>query len=499
MASSKRKKKNLFTLLILCLSILLLVGAYYLVSNHNDKKAAEEEETTAAEDAATDTSADIFTLDSDSVVKVSFTNQNWQAAIVKNEDGTFTLEGDESFPLDQEKAQYVFDYIDGSATKTVTETPENLADYGLDDPQITATATDSNGAEYTIHIGDKTGSGVGYYAQVEGSDTVYVVAATLYTYYVYEENDLITMEETPSIDTTLITFLGITSPEYGDLALMYTDTPSTAYAGLAINNWLITDPFDYEVEADTDAVTEMLANYESFTLKSAVDYKEENLAEYGLENPETYLYIKYQVAASSDDAETTTYNDMTYTLYFGNTDEDGNYYVRQGDSSIVYLMAASDVETLLGVDAKSLVNTYINLINIKTLDQMQIEYAGTSHTYEMLYETVTNDDGVDELSDTGFIVDGTTLTDDSDFRSLYQVIIGAQIAGFLPEDAAIGTDPLLSITYDRNSEEYTDVTIDYLPYNDSYDAVSINGVARYYIDARDVTEMISAIDAYVPQ
>ncbi len=498
MASSKRKKKNLFTLLILCLSIIVLVGAYYLVSNHNDKKAAEEEETSAAEDAASDTSADIFTLDSDSLVKVSFSNQDWQATIVKSDDDTYYLEGDESFPLDQDKAQYVFDYIDGSATKTVTEAPENLADYGLADPQITATATDTDGGQYTIYIGDKTGSGIGYYAKVEGSDTIYVVPATLYTYYVYDQQDLILTEETPAIDSTLISFLGITSPEYGNLALMYTDNPSTAYAGLAINNWLITEPFDFEAEGDTDNITEMLTNYESFTLKSAVDYKEENLADYGLENPETYLYIQYKEAVT-DDSDNTTYNDLSYTLYIGNTDEDGNYYVKQGDSSIVYLMAASNVETLLDVDAKSLVSTYINLINIKTLNQMQVSYEGASHTYEMLYETVTNDDGEEEVNDTGFIVDGVTLTDDSAFRSMYQVIIGAQIAGFLPEDAVIGTDPILSITYDRTSDEYTNVTIEYLPYDESYDAVSINGVARYYIDARDVAEMIAAIDGYTPE
>ena len=66
--------------------------------------------------------------------------------------------------------------LSGLTASRVLDEPETLADYGLDDPSLTITATDGDGTAYTFAIGDQNEVTQEYYLLYNGEeDKVYLV------------------------------------------------------------------------------------------------------------------------------------------------------------------------------------------------------------------------------------------------------------------------------------------------------------------------------------
>src|SRR5205823_2387477 len=61
------------------------------------------------------------------------------------------------------------------ASRKVTDTPRDLATYGLDAPRDALTLQDPNGVDYTLLIGGKTPNDGGYYAKTPDSETIWLV------------------------------------------------------------------------------------------------------------------------------------------------------------------------------------------------------------------------------------------------------------------------------------------------------------------------------------
>ncbi len=493
--AGKRKKKQTLTLLILLLIVIALGGLYWYLSTREEPEDEEEDTTTEAV-------ITICPLAEEDLTEISFTNAEYSASVTLLENGTYILNQDEDFPLNQTKAGYVFSYLDTTATSLIAESGD-ITEYGLDEPQITIRAKAVDGGEYTLYIGSRVGtaSKTGYYAKVEGSEAIYLVPATLYTYYAYTEKDLIAFENTPSIDTTTITELSVESESFGSYAMQYSSALSEVNTGLVMSNWIITSPYDTWMEGDDDSITTMLGNYETFSFTQAVDYRTENLSLYGLDDPSATLHIIYTTeetvsGATVDDEDIVTVITNEYTLYFGDQNESGLYYVKQNASDRVYLMTEANVQKLLDIDEDEMLNPYINLIYINTLSDMTITFDSGEIKAVMLYETTTDDEGNTTTENAGYVVNGVTLTDDTAFTILYQVVIGAKMNGVLPKGTKADTETLLSLKFNRTSESYRDTLIEYKSYDNNNDAVCINGVAVLTIDKRDVEAMIKELEAF---
>ncbi|WP_320912192.1 DUF4340 domain-containing protein, partial [Eisenbergiella porci] len=73
--------------------------------------------------------------------------------------------------------------------------PENLAEYGLDNPAGTITAVLENGSSVILHVGNKNDITGDYYVRLEGNSQVYAVSSYIVTAFDREAADFI--EETP--------------------------------------------------------------------------------------------------------------------------------------------------------------------------------------------------------------------------------------------------------------------------------------------------------------
>ncbi len=109
---------------------------------------------------------------------------------VTNEHGTYTFErknnsmvirGYETVGYDRESFAYLSSLcgslvvMDNGRYSAKTVEKYGLAEYGLDEPQATFTITSTAGKVYTVNIGDAIVSGNGYYAQLAGRQTVYII------------------------------------------------------------------------------------------------------------------------------------------------------------------------------------------------------------------------------------------------------------------------------------------------------------------------------------
>ena len=78
-----------------------------------------------------------------------------------------------------------------TTTETVVEAPEDLSQYGLEEPFRTITAVLSDGTQVVIYAGNKSDLLSEYYINVEGDDNVYLVSSNIVTDFDKDPEDFI--------------------------------------------------------------------------------------------------------------------------------------------------------------------------------------------------------------------------------------------------------------------------------------------------------------------
>lgn len=491
MAAAKKKKKTL-RLLLLVLVAAALIGVYFLIGGEEDGL----EENSGSVTQAAEESIEICPFESADVAKVSFENPKFSATLVRQEDGSFVMEEEPDFPLNQTRTEILFGNVVGEAESLVAENAD-LSVYGLDEPAIRIVATDKNGSEYRLNVGDKLGtvSKNGYYACIEGQNTVYLVPASLYAYFNLEKSDWIKAEILPEIDTTKLVGVEIESEEFGNLALFHTGAVGDGDGNPNTGNWRMEQPYTNVMGVTEARVTELIANYAGFSFNNPVDYKTENFALYGLEEPVTKLTLTYE--ESSD--LTTDMLKRKVVLNIGNQLENGDYYVNLDGSNLVYTMTGANVRGLVEVDADEIVEKRFSLIYIYTIAELEVAFGDTRHLYEMTHEEVTDESGTSTTTKSTFVVDGVPVSEDStSFNTFYTNFVKPAASYVLPEDTKAEGEPVLTLRYKRVDPAYGDLYIEYFPYDDSFYAARINGVMMYAVDMRDIETLMDGVNAYVP-
>ena len=491
MAAAKKKKKSL-RLLLLLLVVAALVGVYVLIGGEDEIS----EDGTAEVTQAADTSVAICSLAAEDIVKVSFENPKFSATIVKNSDESYVMEDEPEFPLNQIRAQILFGNVVGKADAVVAENAE-LSVYGLDNPSVRIVAADKDGNEYHLNVGNKIGtaSKTGFYACIEGQTTVYQVPASLYTYFNLEKADWITTETLPEIDTTTLVAIEVESSEFGNLKLVHTGATGDGDGNPSSSNWRMEQPYPNVLSVAEAAVTELLVNYSGFSFNSPIDYKKDNFALYGLEEPVTVLKLTYETSSNL----TTDLLKKKVVLNIGNQLENGDYYVNLEGSSLVYTMTGANVRGLVEVDADNLVEKRFSLIYIYTISELEISFGDEKHLYEMTHETIEDEENGTSTTKSSFVVDGVQVSEEStSFNTFYTNFVKPQASFVLPVDTAAEGEPVMTLRYKRTNSAYGDLFVEYFAYDDSFYAARINGVMMYAVDKRDVDNLMQAISGYVP-
>ena len=492
---AKRKKRNAITLILLLLALAALILVYYWYGKYSSSK--EDKDTTS------DTIS-LVEIDKDQVNSLHYKYDDADLTFVK-EDDIWKSEAAPDRPINQDYVNNMLNAIDEiSADRLIAEKPDNLEDYGLAEPISYLQAKLTNGSSVTLQVGNEVSTKDGYYALVNEDGKVYMLASNYVSGLRYNNVDMTAKEAAPTIKAESINHIVIDKRDGDDFELLYDDQGNyTDSCGSNLNQWYILKPYKLGYTADSTEVATLQKNYTSFTYLNCVDYDAEDLSKYGLADPMASIYLGYTEERTEtldtpekdpdtgEDITKKTYEDpKEYTLYVGNLDDSGNYYVRVEGSNAVYTMDDDSIDNMLTVDTFSLLNTFVNLPFIDNVDRININAEGTDYTITMERTTQKNEDGKEETK-TSYFFNGAEV-EESTFKSFYQTIISAKFDTEIKEDVNIqDVTPILTFSY--HMSDGTTIASSYYPYNDSFYIVKANGETRFYSDKRKIDDIITAI------
>lgn len=501
MAKAKRKKKNAITLLLLLLALAALIGVYVWYCN---KPVNKEKSTT---DKGTQ-NISLVKVDKTKVTQLHYIGGS-------NTDITFVLDNEvwkskenPDRPINQDNVTGMLSLVSKiTASQKIVKNPDNLADYGLDKPYAYIQATLKDNSTVTLKLGDEAVTGDGYYAMVNDSKTVYLVTVNYGSGLNYSDVDFTQTETTPTITATNITYIGIDQKNGKDVKVKYNDSAKIDNTGSVVNQWEYLKPYGTGYSADSTAITNLQSNYTTFDLEKCVDYSGKNFAQYGLDKPAATIDIGYYeqsgTASPTPSTSSVTASSATvktskeFKFYVGNKNDAGDYYVRLDGSNMVYTMGGTSVEKMLQVDTFSLLNTYINLANINTVDKITADIGGTGYSMTMTHKATKDSDGQETTKST-YQFNGKK-TKETAFQNLYKSMISLKYDAELTDKVDTASlDSAITLTFHISGDNECTIKTTFLPYSDSF-YIADKGTGRYFlVDKRSVDDMINAIKTFNP-
>ena len=332
-----------------------------------------------------------------------------------------------------------------SATREIGAAGDlDLSEYGLDDPQLSVTTTLSDGEESSYSVGDE-GPVSGYYVLYD--DKVYVsesvgdalfnnrlefVNKTILSITPPEDDD----EEDSSSDSSSVN--EESTNEFTNFTFTGTNFPQEVQivpqSESLTSDYRVSVP--YKADAAQEAMTSITSGVASLTATSvaAVDPTEEQMAEFGLDNPLVHMDF--------------TVNGTSYTLISGNAVDGGRYVMLDG-VDVVYVCDDSTVGVWANANLFSLRDSFVLMQNIATINQLTVETPNGTDVFHLTRteneESSTEDNIVYDYSVEG--TDGQDITYKGVFTTYYQTIIGIQLLDETTETEPSG-EPMLTVTFD---------------------------------------------------
>lgn len=298
-------KKNK-TLLILLGVLIILLAAYFALKAWNRQQAEKDEESDAVV---------VTQIDPAEIKAISYDMGDGERAFEKR-DGTWIYTPDADFPLDQSVPETIAEDMGQLKADRELVDGDELADYGLEEPDYTVTLTEADGTVTEIKFGNTVDDY--YYVSLDDSGTVYTVPSSAADNLSQSLNDMAQFDDYPSIGSGNLKKVVITSGE-----------TSTVY--------------DSENEEQSEDISAIAGGLGMVALSEAADYSvaDADRGNYGLDNASrTTVEVTY-----TEDNE-----DKTMTLYIGGEDGDGSRYVMMDDSRIVYLISDEICGNILNED-----------------------------------------------------------------------------------------------------------------------------------------------------
>lgn len=427
-------------IIILVVVLAVLIGAYFVI---NPMLSTEEDEYQQIE---------VIKLDADKV----------QELTIKGSDGTFVFQKNDTqwelvsggdFDINQVEVDSIATNIcDLYAYKLIEEDPEELAQYGLDNPvEVTAKLSDGTTAE--IEVGDEIPTQRGYYIREKSKNTVYTIA-------LYAGNILKATER--SVRNRFI--LDVTTPEVTELAVTIGGKMSFRAIKLDDKGWRMTEPIDAGIN-----LVRLTTALDALVRAEITEYVEKDvkdLAKYGLDNP------SYVVEAAA--------GNQKVTLLLGDVKENYSqtYGIVEGTAEVFTINPGT--MGFLDTPALEIMDGFIYAPYVYNVNDVAVNLDGKTINIRIeevkseSEETDTDTDGsegnTEDKKEYKYYVDGIDVVAqkgeeaEAKFRNLYASIIGIAASAIEPEATPTG-DAEISITYNLNVEPGK-VTVEFIPRDD---------------------------------
>ena len=445
----------------------LLLLLYLFLKNRNEK--AEEAESSGM---------DVIQMDASSIVNFSFKIGDNFAEFSKDGDEWKNQE-DSEFPVDQEAVETLLNDLLSFTAKRKLEDVDGLSEYGLEEPSNTIRLTDESGTETEILVGSRNQSTGDYYVSLaEAPNTVYVTASDLSSILPGSVMELAESEAYPAVSSSDIVEIQVKKAQ-GSYTLAYEEEEA---------NWSVTGEDGISYSAEYQQVSSLASTLSGMVYSGLMDYNVEDLSVYGLDQPAAEIYIRYKEEIEEEEEEPETV-EKNFTLYVGNQDENGNYYVRTEGSGQVHRVSSESLSSALENNSVSYWSREIGYISMNNLKRVEVSYGGEIRTIERHSEEQEQEDGSTETEVT--YTSGGTLLDEDKTEDFLNSASGISAQSKDPSLSASETAEI-TITVETESETFT---VSYTPYDENFYLASDKEGRPGLVNKNSVSELIEAYQA----
>ena len=361
------------------------------------------------------------------------------------------------------------------AERVIEEDAADLKQYGLDPPAVIAVATVDDGSTIEVHLGDRTPAGNTWYLGLPGKRIVYAVWTNHGNHYYYTPADM-RGDELPAVNGEALNYLRLRGLGIDTIELVETNPLDVRFAHL-LTRLAMVQPYAFPRAIDSEEFATVQAAVATPRIDRTVSDDPAAAAEYGLAPP------RYELLAR--DAE-----GGEVELLFG-TEQDGEIFFQVPARATVYAMKRSRA-AVLDLDPFTLVDKFVLIINIETVEAIEITHPGGTNVLAV-ERTGSGDDLVES-----FAIDGAEM-EDKPFRELYQLIIGLLGDAETPAEdraAVLEAEPEVRIDYRLNTAPES-LSVALVPYDRQFYAAVREGAAEFMVSRAQVTRLLDGLAAHV--
>ena len=402
---------------------------------------------------------------------------------IENKDGNYTIRYDETTKL-----YHIVGYEDIFLNtemlltlRTHAETIEaieqiedvsNLAAFGLDKPQATATITYTDDSTARLFLGNTTPSETGYYGQLEGTEGVYIFESDAVSLFRFRSTAFVhtALSAPPSVKSDdkngkallkEVTFSGTAHP----IPLVmrrsyYNDSEELTYF-----SYIISAPY---LRCTTDAVSNALSQVQAIIAEQALILHPTAAEKEKMGFNKPLIDLKFTMAVETEEenqsnSNTPTtespavdkndtpkiyYNSIDYHITIGSLDENGNYIAMVEGTDVIFLVSKEAYGFFFDRTYQNSVNEFLFFKSIEDLSRVSIQLNNASYSFDLAHypEKEEPDDKLKVTMD-------NKVYSTEDFRELYQLLMGLKRYG-VPEKEPTSEVPLEIALYDSEGKLY---------------------------------------------
>lgn len=464
----------------------------------------------------------VLAIDAGNVASLAWTSGEAEYAFHKDE--TWIYDADEAFPVSAEALEELLAPFSSFNAAFVIRDVTDYAQYGLEEPECTIEIGTAE-ASYTIALGDMSAMDDQRYVSI-GDGNVYLAVTDPMDAFAVELSDLIDNDEIPQMDT--VTALSLTGAVEESIA--YVEAGGPSYSDEDV---YFLQSGEESLPLDTDLVEDYLGGIRELVLTDYATYNatEIELASFGLNDPALTVTVEYeqQAEAAEEGAEPET-TAGTLALHIGRVEEEAEesaeetdaaaeeteesaedaqeeaqyaYYLRVGDSPIVYNLSDADGEALFAGSYDDLRHRQVFWGDFDDVAQATIlldnqTYTLTAQTAETA-ETGEDADAAagsaeptaaaaaEEDAEITWICNGETV----DVTGIRDKLAALTAEAFTSEAPADQLE--ISLTLDLNNEDVPQVRIQLYRYDGASCLAVLDGEPAALVAREDVVDLMEAV------
>ena len=458
----------------------------------------------------------VLAIDAGNVASLAWTSGEAEYAFHKDE--TWIYDADEAFPVSAEALEELLAPFSSFNAAFVIRDVTDYAQYGLEEPECTVEIGTAD-ASYTIALGDMSAMDDQRYVSI-GDGNVYLAVTDPMDAFAVELSDLIDNDEIPQMDT--VTALSLTGAVEETIA--YVEAGGPSYSDEDV---YFLQSGEESLPLDTDLVEDYLGGIRDLVLTDYATYNatEIELASFGLNDPALTVTVEYeqQAEAAEEGAEPET-TAGALALHIGRVEEAAEesaeeteesaedisqeeaqyaYYLRVGDSQIVYNLSDADGEALFAGSYDDLRHRQLFWGDFDDVAQATIlldnqTYTLTAQTAETA-ETGEDADAAagsaeptaaaaaEEDAEITWICNGETV----DVTGIRDKLAALTAEAFTEEAPADQLE--ISLTLDLNDEDVPQVRIQLYRYDGASCLAVLDGEPAALVAREDVVDLMEAV------